>query len=308
MTQGKLQEQNKDIEFQSKRTVKDAVIAAAGFGTRLLPFTTIVPKELLPIGGVPVAQLLVDECLDAGVENIYVMTRPNSTIIQEHFQGNQNYADFLRTHGNNTQLGFVEGNIKYSNVKFMHANPEIPYGNAQGIFTIRDILSKLTNFLLLWGDDIVLGKSSSIKEIINKYKENECDAVIGVQKMDEIAMRSFGNAKIDDINPEKINDIITKPKTKQDLVSEYAVFGQMVLPGNIFDSFNPLDPNVEPDVTGDALKKLSKTGTVLKSEVTGKWVTIGDPENYLKAMLTWYVQNNKDITPITKIIEENKND
>jgi UTP--glucose-1-phosphate uridylyltransferase len=291
----------------NRRIVKDVVIAAAGYGTRLLPFTTFVSKELLPIGGIPIVQLLIDECLDAGIENIYVMTRSNSTVIRDHFNGNVDYASFLKTNGRTEYLRFVEGDNKYRNINFIPVDMNIPYGNAQGILTIQSRLECLPNFLLLWGDDIVLGEGSSIKEIIQKYQDNECDAVIGVQKKDALAMSSYGNVQLDATSPDRVRNIITKPKTLAEVVSEYAVFGQMILPGNIFQYLDLSTIEGEPDVTAIALQKLSKVGTVLKAEVSGKWVTIGDPENYFKALLTWFLLNKGDKSIIFKIIEELEN-
>lgn len=292
------------IEPWVGRKVRDAVIAAAGYGTRFLPFTTNISKELLPLGRIPVIQRLVDECIDAGLENIYVMTRPESTIVYDHFRGNSVYSEYLNNTGKKEFLSFVEGDSRYSSINFLPVNPRFPYGNAQGILTIQEKLKILPNFLLLWGDDIVLGRESSIREIIRQYEQNDCDAVVGVQRTSPEAMKAFGNIKLDPNHPERVIDIVTKPKTSQELVSEYAVFGQMVLPGNIFDYLNMDNIEGEPDVTGIALKNLAKVGRVLKSEVSGRWVTIGDPENYLKAMVIWYALNGGDRKKLLNIFDE----
>ena len=289
---------------QPSRQVKDAIIAAAGYGTRLLPFTTQVSKEFLPIGGVPVVQLLIDECIAAGIENIRVMTRSNSGLMQQHFSGNAEYARFLRDKNKTDWLKFVEGGEnKYANVQFIPVDREIPYGNAQGVLTIKDELSKLDRFLLLWGDDVVLGGKSSIEEIVHAYEESDCDAVVGAQKVDPIEMHAYGNIKLD-LESGRIVDLISKPKFPDEIISPYAQIGQMVLPGNIFDYLGFDEVSGEPDVTAVALKKLAQQRNVMMVEVSGQWVTIGDPVNYLKAQLIWFMQNRGDKALIYKLIED----
>lgn len=270
--------------------VEKAVIAASGYGTRLLPYTTVLPKEMLPIGNKPLIQLLIDECLDAGINDITVTTRSNSDIVRNHFLGNKSYADYLRDQGNTQWLEFVEGAPEYANVQFVEADPSIPYGNAQGVLTLKNELLRYSNFLLLWGDDLVIGNHSSIKQQIETYAANKCDASIGIQKKPLSELKHFGNPRFAEQPKNKIIDIITKPKTTKEIASDYAIFGQMILPSNIFD-FLVTNNGEEPDITGIALKQLAKEGVVLGSEVTGNWVTTGDPINYFKAQLAWAIHN-----------------
>lgn len=274
----------KSRDNASKKDIKTAVIATGGYGTRFLPFTKVVPKELLPLGDIPIIELLVKECIDAGIKRIFIIIRPDSDIIKNHFSSNVRYEKYLTDVGKKQCLEKIScASYESCEVHFVVESDDLPYGNARGLFAIQSQLEKEGSFLLLFGDDIVFGKESSVKGLIQKYISNDCEAVVGVQKVPISEVPKYGNVKIKDNTKDHIESLIQKPKPEQ-VVSNLVIYSQLVLTSEIFKYLNPNQNKGESDV-GVALNELAKDKTVLAYIASGTWVTIGDPVNYIKANL-----------------------
>jgi len=267
-----------------KPPIRTAVIAAGGFGTRFLPFTKIVPKELLPIGDTPTIELLVKECINAGIEKIYIIVRTDSDLLKRHFSQNVQYEKYLKEYGKNQYLKKITlDSYKSCKMYFVKENENLPYGNARGLFTIQKILKKENSFLILFADDIVIGKKSSIKELIEKYIHSDCEAMVGVQTTPRINIPNYGNVKLKKRTKDIIESIIQKPNQKQ-IVSNLVVYSQLVVTPEIFKYLKLNQKGKELDIA-IALNKLAQNKKVLAYKTNGTWVTIGDPVNYLKANL-----------------------
>lgn len=266
---------------RQSRKVETAVIAAGGYGTRFLPFTKVIAKELLPLGTTPIVELLVEECAAAGIREIIITTRPHSDLIEKHFARNPYYEAYLNTSGKTEILESIKP--PPLNLRCVKSDIALPYGNAQGVLTLEKYLSSKSCFLLLFGDDIVLGGQSSVREIINKFESNECDAVIGAQEISVKDVPKYGNIKIKEGTEDVIETLIQKPLPNE-VVSNLVIFSQLVLTSKIFCYLHTNWREKEPDV-GVALGELAKEGTVLAARASGRWVTVGDPANYLRAVI-----------------------
>jgi UTP--glucose-1-phosphate uridylyltransferase len=266
------------------KKVKTAIIAAGGYGTRFLPFTRVVPKELLPLGDTPMIELLVRECISAGIKDIFIIVRSDSDIIKKHFSSNIKYEKYLLKTGKKDYLKKIScHSYKSSAIYFVEEDEKLPYGNARGLFAIKDRLMKENCFLLLFGDDIVLNGESSIAGLIKKYINNDCEAVIGVQKVPIAEVPKYGNIKLKAGTSDQLEVLIQKPKPSK-IVSNLVIYSQLVLTPEIFKYLDPNQKSNETDV-GVALNKLAKNKKVLLYKAQGTWVTIGDPINYIKANL-----------------------
>lgn len=290
----------------SKKIVKTAVITAGGFGTRFLPFTKIVPKELLPLGDTPTIELLVKECINAGIQKIFIIVRTDSDLLKRHFSRNVQYEKYLKEHGKNKYFQKITlDSYKSCKMYFVKEDENLPYGNARGLFTIKDRLKKENNFLILFADDIVIGRKSSIKGLIEKYIHSNCEAIVGVQKIPRIDIPNYGNVKFKKGTRDIIETIIQKPNLKQ-IVSDLVIYSQLVITPEIFKylKFDPKEGELDIAI---ALNKLAQNKPVLAYKTNGRWVTIGDPINYLKANLTEAIFqkliNQKDLIDYIKTLK-----
>jgi len=273
-----------------KAKIRTAVIAAGGYGTRFLPFTKAIPKELLPLGDTPAVELLVSECFEAGIDEVYIIVRSESDIVQKHFGGNTEYEEYLKRTGKENFLSKFHASDRISHkIFFVEEDPSIPYGNARGLYSIRDKLAKEDAFLLLFGDDIVISDKSSIKGIVDFYRENSCSAVVGAQRVDITEVPKYGNIKLKDGAGNVIDRIIQKPRPDQ-VFSDLVIYSQLILTPEIFDFLNPEATSAELDV-GVALNEMAKTRKVQAYICDGRWVTIGDPVNFLKANLAYMIHS-----------------
>lgn len=273
-----------------KKQINVAVIAAGGYGTRFLPFTKAVPKELLPIGDIPAIEILVNECIEANINKIFVIVRSDSDIIQKHFSENLRYEAYLRHAGKTNMVHKVQSNsFGSTKMVFVKEEDNIPYGNARGLFSIKDFLEKEEAFLLLFGDDIVLSEVSSVKGIIASYMESDCDAIVGAQKVPLSEVPKYGNIKIKLGTSDVVERIIQKPRPEQ-IMSDLVIYSQLILTPEIFKYLNPGLTSAELDV-GVALSDLAQNKTVRVYVSNGKWVTIGDPVNFIKANLAYMIAN-----------------
>ena len=268
-----------------KKNIETAVIAAGGYGTRFLPFTKVVPKELLPLGDTPTIELLVRECVVAGVKKIFIIVRSDSDIIQKHFSDNIRYEEYLEEADKKQYVDKISSrSFEGVQMVFVKEDESLPYGNARGLFSIKDELMGEDAFLLLFGDDIVLGGESSIKGIINKYMERDCDAVVGVQRVPILEVPRYGNVQLREGTVDEVEAMIQKPRP-ENVISDLVIYSQLVLTPTIFNYLG-LDKieNGELDA-GVALGNLARDKKLLTYVATGTWVTIGDPVNYIRANL-----------------------
>ena len=278
----------KNMKSSKKRKVTTAVITAGGYGTRFFPFTNVVQKELLPLGKKPIVQHLVEECINAGIKEIIIVTRPNSNLIKNHFTVNSHYKKYLLNAGKGQSLDAlsIPSNVT---LKFVEEDESIPYGNAQGLLTIREELEQKDCFLVLFGDDIVLGEQASVQSLIDNYENSLCDATIGVQQVSRKEVPNFGNVSFSSENEIQIESIIQKP-SPDEIVSDWVIFSQMVLSADIFSYISVERKGSEPDL-GMALNNLAKVGLVTATKVLGKWVTVGSPDKYALANVEYLVRN-----------------
>lgn len=272
------------------RKIDTAFIACGGYGTRFLPFTKIVPKELLPISGKPLIHMLVDECIKAGIKKIYIVYR--SALTKQYFERNESYALHLKKFKKTNLVKIINFKNKYNCIKFIKINDRFPYGNTQGLLTVKKLLEKDNKFLLCWGDDIVIGKYSSIKSIIQKYEESTCDIVLNVQKMGFPDITNFGNIGIRKGTTNIMERLVQKPKSKKDIISELALIGQMIFSKKIFSYIEKTKWTEEPDL-GLILNDLAKDLKIIVNKVSGRWITVGNPEQYLKSLITHHIAHDK---------------
>jgi len=268
--------------------IKKAVIAVAGSGTRLLPATKAMPKEMLPIVDKPIIQLIVEELVEAGIEDIIMVTKWDKKPLEDHFDYNWALQNDLKESGKEDLRQEVKRIANLAN--FIYIRQKGPYGNGTPVLSASSLV-KDEPFLYVWGDDLVKSKVSFTKQMVDDYNKTG-HLMIGVQEVPEDQVDRYGIVAVDDNM--KITDIIEKPSIKK-APSRLADFGRMILNQDIVDVLTKtaLGKGNELWIV-DAIKNyISHGGEFYAKTVNdGAWLTTGDPLNYLKATLEYAVDRD----------------
>ncbi|MBU0637192.1 MAG: sugar phosphate nucleotidyltransferase [Patescibacteria group bacterium] len=277
--------------------ITKAVVAVAGSGTRLLPATKTMPKEMLPIVDKPIIQLVVEELVEAGIKDIILVTKWDKKPLEDHFDYNWALINELKKSGKEKLLEQVKKIADLAN--FIYVRQKGPYGNGTPVLSVANLVND-EPFIFAWGDDLVKSKVSFTKQMVDDYAKNG-KLMIGVQKVAKNVVNRYGIVKLKK-NTMQIEDIIEKP-TIEEAPSLLADFGRMILNKEIVDILKktPLSKDKELYLV-DAIRTYVKQGGIfLAKEVKdGEWLTTGDPLNYLKANLE-YAFDRKDIGKELKI-------
>jgi len=273
------------------KKIKKAIIAVAGSGTRLLPATKAQPKEMLPIVDKPIIQLVVEELVEAGIEDIIFVTRWDKKPLEDHFDHSLALEYDLKKNGKDELRQEVYDLAEMAN--FIYIRQKGPYGNGTPVLSAASLV-KDEPFMFIWGDDLVKSKVSFAKQMVDDYNKTG-HLMIGVQKVPKEDVSKYGIANLVE-GTTQIEDIVEKP-TAEEAKSQLADFGRMILNQDIVDVLKEtsLGKGNELWIT-DAIRQYIKNGGKFyaKEVQDGQWMTTGDPINYLKAILA-YAMDREDI-------------
>lgn len=271
--------------------IKKAIVAVAGSGTRLLPATKSMPKEMLPIVDKPVIQLVVEELVEAGIQDIIMVTKWDKKPLEDHFDRSWALENELKKAGKTERLEKI---IKISEAaNFIYVRQKGPYGNGTPVLSAASLVDD-EPFVFVWGDDLVKSKISFTKKLVEFYEKNSYP-MIGVQKVSKKVVDRYGIVKLRE-GTREIEDIVEKPSIEE-APSQLAVFGRMILDQNIVNALRKTRLGKGNELwLNDAIKSYVKSGGIfLAKEVEdGEWMTTGDALNYLKTTLA-YAFERKDI-------------
>jgi UTP--glucose-1-phosphate uridylyltransferase len=277
--------------MRSVPTIRKAIVAVAGAGTRFLPATKTMPKEMLPIVDKPIIQLVVEELVEAGIQDIILVTKWDKKPLEDHFDHNWALANELREGGKLKQLEEVTRISEMAN--FVYVRQKGPYGNGTPVLSAASLVYN-EPFIYVWGDDLVQSKVSFTKQMIEDFQDHG-HLMIGVQKVERNMVNRYGIVKLRPHSSE-IENIIEKPSVDE-APSELADFGRMILNQDIVDILReiPLGKDNELWIVDAIRKYVERGGIFLAKEVdNGEWLTTGDPLNYLKAVIK-YALDREDI-------------
>lgn len=271
--------------------IKKAIIAVAGSGTRLLPGTKSMPKEMLPIVDKPIIQLVVEELVEAGIEDIIFVTRWDKKPLEDHFDHSIALEADLIKNGKEELAKSISDIAEMAN--FIYVRQKGPYGNGTPVLSAASLVDD-EPFVFVWGDDLVKSETSFTKQMIEDYEKNE-HLMIGVQEVSKDVVNRYGIVKLRE-GTNEIEDIIEKPSIEE-APSQLADFGRMILNQDFIDILRKtsLGKGNELWIT-DAIKQyVSQGGIFLAKELKdGQWLTTGDPLNYLKAIMA-YALDREDV-------------
>lgn len=282
------------VQFlMENRKVKKAVITVAGLGTRFLPATKNIPKEMLPIVDLPILHYIVEECVEAGIEDIIIVIRPGNEAAMTYFSPNPELERTLAATGKEKQLERYHKVAGKANFIFVHQNESLPYGNGSPVLTVKNLVGK-DPFVVCFGDDLVLNPNGpgAVKQIVDAYESHEdASGILITTRVPKEEITKLGMVEtVDGSDEGRIKRVVEKPKL-EDITSDLAEFGRMVFSPDIFDY-------LKADGTGkdgelwliDAIEKLLVEKPVYAKTVQGEFLTTGDPLRFLKASYKFAMQ------------------
>jgi len=266
--------------------IKQAIIPLAGLGTRLLPLTSVLPKELLPINGKPGLEYILEECIEAGIKEVIFIISNKKLSIKKYFYNDAFYKKIIKSKNNDLRLKKEYSRIKKFKkmIKFVYQNS--PRGTGDAVLKCEKLI-KSKHFLMLLPDDLIIKKNCSLEmlKIHKKYKSS----VIASKKVKINEVPRWGIFKFNKINNKifSITDVVEKPNIKS-APSNYAIIGRYILPKDIFKILKrqKVGHNGETHIT-DAIKTLiNQKNKFLGYIFSGKYLDCGTMKGYLKSTLT----------------------
>ncbi len=295
------------ISFMSKREVKKAVITAAGLGTRFLPATKNLPKEMLPIVDTPIIHYIAEECVEAGIEDVIIIIRPGNEAVMSYFTKSKPLHEFLVTAGKEKQMDNYYNMVDAANFYFVHQNPDLPYGNGSPILTVKNLIDD-EPFVLCWGDDLLLNPNGpgGVKQVVESYVAHE-DAygVMGTTEVKREEVIKYGMVELEEGNTEgKIKRIVEKPKPEE-VKSNLIEFGRMVLHPEIFKYLTADNTGKDGELwLMDSIHQLLTARPVYAKKIEGEFMTTGDPLKFLKASFKYAMQRPELAEGLREFLKE----
>jgi UTP--glucose-1-phosphate uridylyltransferase len=265
--------------------VKKAVIPAAGFGTRFLPATKVVPKELLPIVDKPSIQYIMEEVASAGIEEVILITGREKGSIEDHFDTSGELENHLKKKGKEDLLRMVQEISEM--VTLVSIRQKEPLGLGHAILCAQKVVGN-EPFAVLLGDDLIDAKIPCIRQMIEVYQRME-GALIAIQKVPKTETHLYGIIRGKRVRDRiyRVEGMVEKPK-KGTAPSNLAIIGRYILPPQIFGILERVlpDPRGEIQLT-DGLKELSQRVPVFGYEFSGDRYDAGDKLGYLQANISF---------------------
>jgi UTP--glucose-1-phosphate uridylyltransferase len=283
--------------------VKKAVIPAAGFGTRFLPATKVVPKELLPIVDKPTIQYIMEEVAAAGIEEVILITGREKGSIEDHFDTSTELENHLKKKGKEDLLRMVREISEM--VTLVSVRQKEPLGLGHAILCAKRTVGE-EPFAVLLGDDLIDAKIPCIKQMIDVYQEMD-GALIAIQKVPRSETHLYGIIKGKRVKERvyRIEEMVEKPKQGR-APSNLAIIGRYILPPQIFGILEKVSPDVKGEIQlTDGLRELSQRLPVFGYEFFGDRYDAGDKLGYLQANISFGLKH-PELGPKLKHYLKNK--
>ncbi|MEU9451481.1 UTP--glucose-1-phosphate uridylyltransferase [Streptomyces sp. NPDC048277] len=269
-----------------------AVLPAAGLGSRLLPLTKALPKEMLPVGDKPVIEHTVRELLASGITDITIVTSAGKDLIRDHFRPDPALVARLRADGRSARADAVEEVGELSRLgRITYLDQDGPYGNGTPVLNAARHHSD-EPMLVLWPDDVFVAEVPRTRQLITAYEETGCP-VLALMPMDPADSRHYGVPVVeDDLGGGllRITGLVEKPEPR-DAPSAYAAIGGYVITPGIVDELREQAERWYERRTGelcltDAISAYAGSHTVHGQVLQGRWYDTGNPLAYLTAQFT----------------------
>lgn len=277
--------------------IRKAVIPAAGFGTRFLPQTKAMPKEMLPIVDKPVIQYVVEELVDAGITDIIIVTGYHKRTIEDHFDApSKDLVENLKM-GGEKKKPLLDEVIKISELaNFVYVRQKGPYGNGTPLLNVRHLIGD-EPFIYTWSDDFISAEPSRFKQLINVYEKYgvSCLACVRATKDEDYDRYGFAAGKEIEDGIIDVETLIEKPG-KEKAPSDLATVSGFIFTPDIFDYLDKALENLQEGQElyyNDALKLMLEDGKrILAVEIkNGRYYDTGNKLEYLKTVVEFALRH-----------------
>ncbi|MCU6710306.1 UTP--glucose-1-phosphate uridylyltransferase GalU [Paenibacillus sp. J5C_2022] len=271
--------------------VRKAIIPAAGLGTRFLPATKAMPKEMLPIVDKPTIQYIVEEAIQSGIEDIIIVTGKGKRAIEDHFDNSQELEQILSAKGKFELLEEVRKSSDMVDIHYIRQKE--PKGLGHAIWCARKFIGD-EPFAVLLGDDIIAAEKPCLQQMIEKY-EQYGSSIIGVQRVAEQEVSRYGIVDGKTMEPlfHRVNDLVEKPK-QEDAPSNMAIMGRYILTPQIFDILGQQAPGSGGEIQlTDAIAALNQSRAVFAYEFDGVRYDVGERMGFIQTTIQFALQRDE---------------
>lgn len=266
--------------------IKKAIIPAAGLGTRVLPATKAIPKEMFPIVDKPAIQYIVEEAAKSGIEDIMIITSRGKSELEDHFDRNPELESKLEAGGDakKKMLEEVIDVTRLANITFIRQQEQKGLGHA--VLQTKKFIGN-EPFAVLYGDDVIIGEDPCISQLIRAYEETGLYGAVAIKEVSKEDVGKYSSMKLEPLkdNIYKVTDMIEKPAPGQEF-SLFSILGRCILPAEIFDILEktPYGAGGELQLT-DAMKVLAQRCGFAGVDFTGTRYDMGNKLGILKAQV-----------------------
>lgn len=283
--------------------IKKAVITAGGLGTRLLPATKAVPKEMFPIVDKPAIQYIAEECAAAGITDILIVTARGKTAIEDHFDRSPELEAKLSESGKTALLEEIKGIS--SAAKFTFVRQPFQTGLGGAILCAESFVGG-EPFAVLYGDDVIIGDDPAIGQLARAY-EKYGKSVVGINRVPREDICKYNSMKLEPMGESRlyaVSDMIEKPQRGEEF-SDFSILGRCILEPNIFDILRriPTGKGGELQLT-DAMREVAVSDGMIGVDFTGKRFDMGSRLGIIKASLEVGLMHNELRGELTAYLKE----
>ena len=263
--------------------IRKAVIPAAGLGTRVLPATKAMPKEMLPIVDKPAIQYIVEEAVAAGIEDILIITGRNKEILEDHFDRSPELEAHLARGGKQKMLDECIEIANLANITYLRQKETKGLGHA--ISKARSFTGD-EPFVVLYGDDVIMGEDPVAAQLIRAY-ETYGKACVGIKEVTREAIVKYSSLKVDPLrdNLYEVTDMVEKPAPGEEF-SLFSILGRCLLTPEIYDILDHTAPGAGGEIQlTDAMAVLARSEGMVGVDFTGKRYDMGSKLGVMQAQV-----------------------
>lgn len=279
--------------------ITKAVVAAAGRGTRFLPATKAIPKEMIPLIDRPIIQYLVEELAASGIEDIVFVTRWDKKVLEDHFDQHPTLEDALQACGNERYLAETRRPGELVNVAYIRQKG--PYGNGTPALNAAPLVGG-EPFVYAFGDDLVSSAVPFTRQLIEQYRDTP-GVILGAQEVPREEVTNYGMIEVD--ADMRVTKIVEKPEPAA-VTSNLVGFGRYILPPEVTALLGeiPIGKGGELWLMDAIEAYMRQGGAVYACPVReGRWLTTGDPVNYLEALFHYGLERDDLKDDLARIIK-----
>lgn len=286
------------------KKITKAIIPAAGLGTRMLPISHAVPKEMLPIVDLPAVFYLVEEAVKSGITDVLIITNRDKDAMEDFFDLSIEYGQALTAKGKTAEAARLYEIANMANVYFLRQKETRGLGHAVG--RARSFVGD-EPFVVLYGDDIIFSETPVCKQLIDVYEKYE-KSVVGVKPVPKADLQKYCSLKVSEMDGEErvtfCTDMIEKPKPGEEF-SNLSILGRVLLTPDIFDIIDKLSPGAGGEIQlTDAMATVARKGGICALEFEGERFDMGSKVGFLKANIVKGLEHAETSEELKLFIKE----